>query len=60
MDRFNDMVEANHALLADRFADALLDGVARWSEKISLPSQSDDTTLLAIDFEGLDKELVPA
>src|SRR5215472_6454157 len=60
MDRFKIMVEENHALPADRFADTLLDGVARWSEKISGPSQSDDITLLAIDFEGLDKELVAA
>ena len=52
MDRLKEMVEANHALPADQFVDALLDGVARWSEKISGPSQSDDITLLAIDFKG--------
>ena len=52
MDRLKEMVEANHALPADQFVDALLDGVARWSEKISGPSQSDDITLLAIDFQG--------
>jgi serine phosphatase RsbU (regulator of sigma subunit) len=52
MDRFKGMVEENHALPADRLADAVLDGVARWSEKISGASQSDDITLLAIDFNG--------
>jgi len=52
MDRFKGMVEENHALPADQFADTLLDGVAHWSEKISGPSQSDDITLLAIDFKG--------
>jgi phosphoserine phosphatase RsbU/P len=52
MDRFKGMVEENHALPADRFADAVLDRVAHWSEKISGPSQSDDITLLAIDFKG--------
>jgi phosphoserine phosphatase RsbU/P len=52
MDRLKGMVEENHALPVDRFADAVLDAVARWSEKISGPSQSDDITLLAIDFQG--------
>jgi phosphoserine phosphatase RsbU/P len=60
MDRFKGMVEEHHALPADRFADTLLEGVARWSETISGPSQSDDITLVAIDFKGFDKELVPA
>src|SRR6516225_8541500 len=52
MERLKEMVEENHALPADRFADAVLDGVACWSETISGPSQSDDITLLAIDFKG--------
>jgi phosphoserine phosphatase RsbU/P len=52
MDRFKGMVENYHALPADRFADAVLEGVAHWSEKISEASQSDDITLLAIDFKG--------
>jgi phosphoserine phosphatase RsbU/P len=52
MDRLKGMVENYHALPADRFADAVLEGVAHWSEKISGPSQSDDITLLAIDFQG--------
>ena len=60
MDRFKGMVQNYHTLQANRFADAVLDGVACWSETISGPSQSDDITLLAIDFEGFDKELVPA
>jgi serine phosphatase RsbU (regulator of sigma subunit) len=56
MGRLKEMVEQNHALPADRFADSLLDGVARWSTKISGPSQSDDITLLAIDFRGTQAE----
>jgi serine phosphatase RsbU (regulator of sigma subunit) len=52
IDRFKGIVEGNHALPADQFADTLLDGVAHWSEKLSGPSQSDDMTLLAIDFKG--------
>jgi phosphoserine phosphatase RsbU/P len=52
-DRFKGMVEENHALPADRFADTVLDAVARWSEKVSGASQSDDITLLTIDFKGL-------
>jgi phosphoserine phosphatase RsbU/P len=52
MDRLKGMVEDNHALPADRFADTVLDGVARWSEKTSGQSQSDDITLLTIDFKG--------
>jgi serine phosphatase RsbU (regulator of sigma subunit) len=52
--RLKEMVKENHALPADQFADTLLDGVARWSEKISGQGQSDDITLLAIDFEGLE------
>ena len=50
MDRFKGMLEEKHALPADVFADTLVDGVLRWSEKISGPSQSDDITLLTIDF----------
>jgi phosphoserine phosphatase RsbU/P len=52
MDRLKEMVEANHALPADQFADSLLDSVARWSANISGHTQSDDITLLAIDFKG--------
>jgi sigma-B regulation protein RsbU (phosphoserine phosphatase) len=56
MDRLKGMVEESHALPAGRLADAVLDGVARWSEKISGPSQQDDITLLAIDFKGAPAE----
>jgi hypothetical protein len=54
------MVEELHALPVDRFADTLLDGVARWSERGSGASQKDDITLLAIHFNGVNKELVHA
>jgi phosphoserine phosphatase RsbU/P len=52
MDRLKKMVEENHALPADQFADSLLDSVARWSTNISGRTQSDDITLLAIDFKA--------
>jgi len=60
LDRFKGMLKEKHALPADAFADNLLDGVARWSEKISGLGQSDDITLLAIDVKGLHEDLVPA
>ena len=44
-------VETNHALQAGRFADGLLDELSRWSEHAVGPGQSDDITLLAIDFK---------
>jgi serine phosphatase RsbU (regulator of sigma subunit) len=56
MDRLKGMVEDSHTLPAGRLADAVLDGVARWSEKISGPNQQDDITLLAIDFKGVPAE----
>jgi sigma-B regulation protein RsbU (phosphoserine phosphatase) len=52
LDRFKGMLEAKRALPANAVADTLLDDVLRWSEKVSGPSQSDDITLLAIDFKG--------
>jgi len=37
---------------ANRFADAVLDGLSDWSEDTIGPGQSDDITLLTIDFKG--------
>ncbi|HEY6290017.1 MAG TPA: SpoIIE family protein phosphatase [Terriglobia bacterium] len=51
LSRFKGMLEEKRELSADAFADTMVDGVLRWSEKISGPSQSDDITLLAIDFK---------
>jgi serine phosphatase RsbU (regulator of sigma subunit) len=52
LNRFKGMLEGNHALSADSFADTMVDYVLRWSEKFSGPSQSDDITLLTIDFKA--------
>jgi serine phosphatase RsbU (regulator of sigma subunit) len=53
MERLHQILQSNHALQANRFADALLDELSRWSEAAIGPGQSDDITLLAIDFNGL-------
>jgi CheY-like chemotaxis protein len=50
MDRLKRFVEENHALSAERFGDALLDGLGRWSERTRAEARSDDITLLAVDF----------
>jgi phosphoserine phosphatase RsbU/P len=49
-DLFRGFLETNHNLTADKFADSLLDELAGWSEHPTGQSQSDDITLLAIDF----------
>jgi len=53
MERLRLFVESNHSLPVNRFADVLLDELSRWSEHAVGPGQSDDITLLAIDFKGL-------
>jgi phosphoserine phosphatase RsbU/P len=52
MERLLQTVQTNHALPAKQFADTLIDDLARWSGHHFGPSQSDDITLLAIDFKG--------
>jgi len=52
MERLHQILESNHALQAKCFADVLLDELSRWSELAIGPGQSDDITLLAIDFRG--------
>ena len=52
MDRLRELVRSNHALPIKPFTDALMDELARWSGHNSGPSQSDDITLLAVDFNG--------
>jgi len=54
MDRLKGMVEESRALPADRFGDAVLDRLGLWSEQASGQGHSDDITLLAIHFEGLE------
>jgi serine phosphatase RsbU (regulator of sigma subunit) len=52
MERLRQFVESNHSLPVSRFADALLDELCRWSEHAVGPGQSDDITLLGVDFKG--------
>jgi serine phosphatase RsbU (regulator of sigma subunit) len=52
MDRLRQILESNHALPASRFTDAVLDGLSAWSEHATGSAQSDDLTLLTIDFKG--------
>jgi len=51
MARLRQIVDLNHALPANRFADKLLDELSHWSEDAIGARQSDDVTLLAIDFK---------
>jgi len=50
MERLRQIVDSTHSLPANRFADAVLDGLADWSEDTS--GQSDDITLVTIDFKA--------
>jgi phosphoserine phosphatase RsbU/P len=52
MDRLREIVQSHHALPIHRFADAVIDELSRWSEHTPGPGQSDDITLLAIDFNN--------
>ena len=49
-DRLRQALEAKHDLPANRFVDTLLYSLSNWSEQAIGPCQSDDITLLAIDF----------
>ena len=51
MERLRHIVESKHALLVNRFADTLLGELSRWSEDAIGAQQSDDVTLLVIDFK---------
>jgi sigma-B regulation protein RsbU (phosphoserine phosphatase) len=52
MERLRQVVKINHSLPIKHFTDALMEELARWSGNGLGPSQSDDITLLAIDFQG--------
>jgi len=52
MERLRRVVEAIHTLPVSGLADALLNELSRWSEHAIGPGQSDDITLLAIDFKA--------
>jgi phosphoserine phosphatase RsbU/P len=51
MHRLRETLESKHDLPANRFADALLSNVSSWSEGAMGACQSDDITLLVIDFQ---------
>jgi serine phosphatase RsbU (regulator of sigma subunit) len=51
MDRLREVMQSKHGLATNRFADAMVDELAQWSRHALGPSQSDDITLLAIDFK---------
>jgi len=52
MHRLREMIKSQQHLSANRFADALLDSLTSWSERAIGASQSDDITLLVIDFKN--------
>jgi serine phosphatase RsbU (regulator of sigma subunit) len=52
MDRLKKILESRHDLSANRLADALLYGLSDWSEHAIGMGQTDDLTVLAIDFKG--------
>jgi sigma-B regulation protein RsbU (phosphoserine phosphatase) len=49
-ERFMRFMERNQRLSVDRFPDALLNEVFRWSGNVEGRDQQDDLTLLAVDF----------
>jgi serine phosphatase RsbU (regulator of sigma subunit) len=50
--RVRQILESKHDLRPGRFVDALLYGLSGWSEDAIGSSQSDDITLLVIDFKA--------
>ena len=52
VDRLKQTLESKHELPLGRFADALLYALSRWSEDAIGPRQSDDITVLALDFKA--------
>lgn len=53
VNRLREALESKHDLPICRFVDALLYAVSSWSGDAIGPHQSDDITLLTIDFKGL-------
>jgi sigma-B regulation protein RsbU (phosphoserine phosphatase) len=52
VDHVRQILQSKHDLPLGRFADAVLYGLSGWSEHAIGSSQSDDITLLAIDFKA--------
>jgi len=51
VDRLKQMVESSHDLPGNQFAEALLHSLSSWSERAIGLNQSDDITLLVIDYK---------
>jgi serine phosphatase RsbU (regulator of sigma subunit) len=51
-DRFKRFLETNSSCGAGEFSDGLLDELAHWSSQSSGQGQTDDITLLAVDFKN--------
>ena len=56
MERLRKIVELNHELPVSHFADVLLGELSRWSGDALESGQSDDITLIAIDFKGISSQ----
>lgn len=52
MERLRQIVQSNHGLPIGRFSDTVIGEITRWCGQGFGASQSDDITLLAIDFKG--------
>ena len=52
VDGVRQILECKHDLPPGRFADALLYALSNWSEDAIGPRQTDDITIIAIDFQG--------
>jgi serine phosphatase RsbU (regulator of sigma subunit) len=50
-DRLQQELEAKHDLPVNRFVDTLLYSLSSWSDQAIGPRQSDNITLIAIDFQ---------
>jgi serine phosphatase RsbU (regulator of sigma subunit) len=50
--RFKQFMVSNQGLAADQFAEGLLDELCRWSQQPRGEGQTDDITVLVIDFKG--------
>jgi serine phosphatase RsbU (regulator of sigma subunit) len=51
--RFKQFMKINQSLAADQFVEGLLDELCRWSQQPRGEGQTDDITVLIIDFKGL-------
>jgi sigma-B regulation protein RsbU (phosphoserine phosphatase) len=52
LERVRQILESKHHLRPGQFVDALLYGLSDWSERAIGSSQSDDITLLVMDFKA--------